>query len=77
MKIKILCALLSTAWLAACGGAGDANMASAADPATQTALNAISDRARAESQEPNAGEVSVAGVNRNAQALKRTVLNKP
>jgi hypothetical protein len=78
MKIKLTFVLLSSVWLAACGGgAGDVNSAAVADPATQAAMSAIAQRARSEVQEPNAGDVAVAGIERNAQVLARTVLNKP
>jgi hypothetical protein len=40
-------------------------------------MSAIAERARAEVREPNAGDVAVAGVERNAQVLARTVLSKP
>lgn len=77
MKIKFVYMLLSSFWLAACGGGSDSNMASSADPATQAALSAIALRARAEMQAPNSGDVVVAGVERNAQVLTRTVLSRP
>lgn len=83
MKIKFTSVFLSL-FLAACGGGGGgggggevAAVKTSADPATQSAISAIADRARAEAQEANAGDAAKAGVARNAEVLKRTVLNNP
>lgn len=80
MKIKFTSVFLSL-FLAACGGGGGggevAAVKTSADPATQTAMSAIAERARAEAQEANAGDAAKAGIARNAEVLKRTVLNNP
>ena len=68
---------LSSIWLTACGGGSEVSALSSADPATQMALSAIAERARLEAQEPSTGDAAVAGVQRNAQVLARTVLANP
>jgi hypothetical protein len=79
MKTHVLLSTLFFCLIAGCGGGGgsEGGTTSSTDPATQSVLSSIQQKALAESQEPSSGNASLAGVQRNAQVLASTVLKQP
>lgn len=74
---------LMMALITGCGGGGGGGTpgtglnAVSADPATQLVLSSIQQKAQSEVQETSSGDLATEGIQRNAQVLTRTVLNKP